>query len=381
MTMHIEERGLVFDVANRPAQESVCAFTGLVRLASGTLITSFQCGPQKHDITSTTRLCRSDDGGRTWIDEGCPFERSYQGVPGSLAAGEIVETAPGKLLLFTTWFDRSEPDRPLFNPETQGVLHSKQLYCSSEDAGLTWGKWQELPLPGLTGTAISGPTLHWPDGTIAFSFESYKEFDDPTPGRHAAWLAVSTDNGKTFPRRHLVAQHPEHKVFYWDQRLCTGQNAGDYFAFFWTHNLELQQDLTVHFRKGNINDASRPHEHIHATPISGQISSPLLLDDGRLLVFVVDRQRPRTMSLWSSSDEGQTWPEANRLVVHNHDEQARISQGEQNVDFNEYWDDMAKWTFGHPAIRNLGDGRVLVVWYAGSPGKLGIHWARIKVDA
>ncbi|MEX1231608.1 MAG: sialidase family protein [Planctomycetaceae bacterium] len=381
MTMTIEERGLVFDANGRPAHECVNCFTCLRRLSSGALIASFQCAAQKHDVKATIRMCRSDDDGRTWKDLGSPFDTSFGGVAGSLAGGEIVELSPGNLLLFTTWFDRSDPHRPLYDPVTQGVLHSKQLYCSSNDEGKTWSGWQELVTPGLTGTAISGPALRWSDGTIAFSFESYKEYDDPNPGRHAAWLAISTDNGETFPRRHLVAQHPEHKLFYWDQRLCTGKDVGDYYACFWTHDLEQQQDLTVHFRKGNINDNSRPHEHIKATNITGQIAAPLMLADGRLLMFVVDRTKPRTMSLWISHDDGDTWPEAERLVVHNHDEQGRLSQGESNIDFDQYWDDMAKWTFGHPAIADLSDNRVLVLWYAGEPGKLSIHWARVNVGA
>ncbi|MDA0832097.1 MAG: sialidase family protein [Planctomycetota bacterium] len=377
--MHIEEQGLVFDATNRPANESVNCFTCLRRFSSGALIASFQSGAQKHDLKSTTRLCRSDDDGRPWTDLGAPFETSFGGVPGSIAGGEIVEHAPDRWQMFTTWFDRSDPERPLFDPVTQGVLHAKQLYCWSTDEGKTWSGWTELPTPGLTGTAICGTALQWSDGTIGYAFESYKEFDDPNPGRHAAWLAISTDKGETFPHIHLVAQHPEHKLFYWDQRLCPGKNIGDYYGAFWTHDLEQQQDLNVHFRKGNINDNSRPHEHTKATNITGQIAAPLLLDDGRLLLFVVDRIKPRTMSLWVSHDDGKTWPASERLVVHNHDEQGRLSQGDANVDFNEYWDDMAKWTFGHPAIVDLGNNTVLVLWYAGIPGKLSIHWARVNV--
>src|SRR5436190_2306056 len=33
------------------------------------------------------------------------------------------------LLLFATWFDRSDPARPLYDPATEGILHSKQLFA------------------------------------------------------------------------------------------------------------------------------------------------------------------------------------------------------------------------------------------------------------
>jgi hypothetical protein len=83
------------------------------------------------------------------------------------------------------------------------------------------------------------------------------------------------------------------------------------------------------------------------------------------------------MSLWVSHDRGQTWPETDRVVVYAHDEQARLTQGSENVDFAEYWEDMRRWTFGHPALRLLPDGHVLAVWYAGVPGSMGIRWARL----
>jgi len=74
-----------------------------------------------------------------------------------ITAGEMVEVAPGKLLLIATWFDRSEPQRPLFDPQTQGILRSKFLMAFSKDDGDTWTSWRELATPGLNGCAGTGP--------------------------------------------------------------------------------------------------------------------------------------------------------------------------------------------------------------------------------
>lgn len=59
-----------------------------------------------------------------------------------LAAREICHVSNGRLLLFSTWFDRSEPDRPLFDPVTEGILHSKQLMSISGDDGHSWSAWR-----------------------------------------------------------------------------------------------------------------------------------------------------------------------------------------------------------------------------------------------
>src|SRR5207248_10553835 len=102
--MQVETRGLIFDANPKPDTERIAYFTGLCPLRSGAILCSFQVGPAKHAATSTVRLCRSRDGGATWREMPCRFQTTLDGVPGSLAAGELVETETGDLLLFTTWF-------------------------------------------------------------------------------------------------------------------------------------------------------------------------------------------------------------------------------------------------------------------------------------
>jgi len=80
-----------------------------------------------------------------------------------------------------------------------------------------------------------------------------------------------------------------------------------------------------------------------------------------------------------SHDDGQTWPEDERLVVHVHDEKAAISQGREEIDYAEFWEDMGKWSFGHPAIRPLENGWLLA-WYSGTPDRMSIHWAHVAED-
>jgi hypothetical protein len=379
--MQLEARGLIFDAAIQPPETRVNAFTSISRRSSGTLIAGFQSGSAKHALNSTIRLCRSADNGATWKEIPFRFPTMLDGIPGSLSSGDILELPSGRLLLTGTWFDRSDPARPLFDPETQGILHSREVLAVSDDQGNTWGPWRVIPIPGLTGCAATGANLIWNDGTMAHAFESYKEYDDPRPGRHAAWLAVSRDGGESFGAIHLVAQHPEHALFYWDQRLCVGQKPGEYTAFFWTHDLAKKTDVNVHIKHGSLDEQEHPFARIRETPIRGQIGAPLWLADGRLLVFVVDRHRPGTMTLWCSRDRGLTWPESEKLIVHTHDERAALTQTGPSVDFNEYWDDMLKWSFGHPAIVDLKNGTVLCVFYAGAPGALSIHWARVRVNA
>lgn len=378
MAIHLETRGLISDAALRSDAERISYFTALCPLQSGTILAGFQVGAAKHGPDNTIGLCRSTDGGESWTAIPFRFETRLGGTPGSLAGAEMVEVAPGRVLLFATWFDRSDRERPLFDPVTEGILRSRQLMAVSNDEGSTWSTWRELPTPGLTGCAMCGPVTLWSDGTIAFAFESFKEFDDPKPARHAAWLLISRDGGETFDPPWLVAQDPEHQRYFWDQRLCPTATSGEFVALFWTHDRAAQRDLHVHHLRASIND-QQPLPLPTETTISGQIAAPVWLEDGRVFAFVVDRDQPGTLTLWQSSDSGATWPSDARLVVHQQAELAKLSQGREHIDFAQYWEDMGKWTFGHPAIRRLSKDQLLLAFYAGTPDRMSIHWARVRV--
>jgi len=373
-----EDRAIIYDATQQLPERRIAFFTNLCRLRSGIWLCGFQVGTGKHSPDSTVEVCRSEDQGMTWKPLGLHLETRIANVPGSLSAPALFEVSPGRLLLFATWFDRSDPQRPLFDPVTQGILRSKQLLATSTDDGRTWSAWRELPTPGLTGCSATGPIVSWPDGTLAFPLESFKEFGDPLPGHHAAWLMVSRDGGESFSPPLMVAQDPQHQVYYWDQRLCATQQSGEFVALFWTHDLLAQQDRCVHLRRGVLKDLAIVNEKILATTIPGQIAAPLQLGDGRLLAFVVDRRGPCTLTLWQSADDGYTWPEQDRLVIHRHEERAAVIPGGAPIDFNQYWEDMGKWSFGHPALRENDDNQVLCAYYAGTPDCMSIHGARVR---
>ncbi len=377
--MQIESRSVIYDAAAQPESDRVAFFDSVLRLESGIWLSGFTAGRTKHHHLATIRLCRSHDNGQTWELLGWRFSAELNGVHGSLTGAEMVEVEHGRLLLFCTWFDRTDPDRPLFDPETEGVLRSRQLMAVSTDDGITWSDWQVVPIPGLTGCAVTGPVVKWPDGTIAHAFESFKEYDDPAPPRHGAWVVVSRDGGRSFEPPFLIAKDPHNSTYYWDQRLCPGTSPGEFIGLFWTHDRAAKKDLRVTFVRGSLSEGDHCRMSPVETTIPGQIAAPWLWPDGRLFAFVVDRDRPGTLRLWVSHDGGKTWPITDCLTVHTHDERANLSQGLENIDFAQYWEDMAKWSFGHPTIRPFDADHLMLTYYAGPPGCLSIHSTIVRV--
>ncbi|MDB6094853.1 MAG: exo-alpha-sialidase [Verrucomicrobia bacterium] len=378
--MKILQRGLVYDVTTVPDPRRAASFTSLRVLASGTILALFQLGSAKHSLDATLALCRTRDRARTWERIPVEFSSVVDGIPGSLAAGEIVEVRPGRLLLMATWFDRSDRSESVFDAATEALRPSKQLISFSSDEGQSWTGWRELPIRGLHGCAITGPILQWADGSIAFAFESYRDITATDPSiHHAAWLMPSNDGGESFGKPVLVAQDPAHGVYYWDQRLCTGPELGEYIALFWSHDLTSKQDLAVHIARNSVRAPADSMPQPRATRITGQITTPLLLPDGRLLALTVHRQDPACLRLFCSPDRGDTWP--SELVVYEHNEKAVLTQGSTGVDYRLYWADMFRWSFGHPAMVQLNEQDVLIAYYAGAPNCMSIHWAILDTRA
>tara|TARA_B100000029_G_C17092152_1_gene784657 strand:- start:175 stop:654 length:480 start_codon:yes stop_codon:yes gene_type:complete len=154
------------------------------------------------------------------------------------------------------------------------------------------------------------------------------------------------------------------------------QSPGEFLAMFWTHDRSRQRDANVHMLLASIDDGPQSAGNPRETSIPGQIAACAVADDGRLLSCVVDRGQPGTITLWQSDDNGQTWPRDRSLVVHVHDELAALSQRQESIDYAEFWEDMGKWSFGHPAIRPLGD-HWLLAWYAGTPDRMSLHWVHV----
>jgi hypothetical protein len=378
--LHIVDRGLIYDADQAAPAEQVSCFPSLVQLQSGTWLASFQVGPEKHSPTANIRLARSTSDGASWQVLDAKFATTWQGVPGSLISAELVETHSGRVLLMSTWYDRKDPQKPLHNPVSGGILPSRQLKAFSDDEGDTWSEWEEVPIAGLCGCAATGPLLAWSDGKIAFPYESFKAYDELRPIPHGAWMLCSEDGGRTFGPPIEVVRSGLNHIQFWDQRLCCDRRPGEFIGMFWTHDARLKKDLTVHACRGRLLEGQGATIAIWQTSIPGQIAAPLLLPSGLWLALVIDRRKPAAITLWVSSDDGRTWPVDQSIVVHQHQERAAVTQGIEDVNLNALWEDFCKWSFGHPAIRSMNDDSVLLSYYAGTPDRMSIHWAHVVVN-
>ena len=376
----IVDRGIVTASVPNTACQSQC-FPFICILRDGTWLCSFRSGPLKTGSAQQPMLTRSTDEGRTWSPPTAPFVAPSRdgaaGVPGVLHSAAVTPLADGRLIAVVCWVDFSDPSLPWYNAETEGLLDTRVMLSSSEDAGQTWSQlqWVDVGPFATTPAPCTGAMLVMPDGRWACQFETNKTYDDMGPWKQAAVMTFSADQGRTWPDQVVVLQDPEHHVYYWDQR-PTVLADGTVLNLFWVYDPQSASYRNIHAACST--DSGRTWSPPWDTHVPGQPGPVAPLPDGRLAMVHVDRSGPCTISARVSDDGGSTWPDATRLVLYRPTSYADDinTQG----DTSEAWAHMDAFAFGLPDTAVTGDGDVLVVHYAGPHAdRTDIHWVRLRI--
>jgi hypothetical protein len=371
--MRIVDRGIVFNAQAAPEHERCAAFTSVMRTADGALMCSFKCGPTKLGPADRIIIMRSEDDGRTWRRWFNGFDTTFDGTPGSFTAAYLTEPQPGRLIVNLHWVDRTHPDRPLSNPETSGVLPMKCLLAESTNGGVTWSGPRHVSFAPHPGTNPTGPILALRDGALLLPYESWKEWDD-VDGKQAAYARISRDGGATWDGPLTMATDPDDRLCYWDNHLAVDPDTGELIAMFWTHDRSAGVDVPIHIAYGSAD--GRTWTKPQPTNIAGQVVEPVPLGGDRLMCVYVHRHDPPSIRAVVSEDRGRTWDMDRELLLY---DAAGATQAGMTAARSEaeYWQDMVRWTFGHPKATRLPDGSVMVVHYGGMPEALSIHWAHL----
>lgn len=377
--MKVLNEGLVFDADAAAGPRRTCTFTSLCRLSCGEILCGFRLGSAKDSADANGVVMESCDNGKTWCRIFDGFDATFQGRHGEVRAVEVVELAeiePGELMALLTWFDRSAGGGVLYEAGADELVPSRLIVAHSSDRGRTWGEYRVIGTAPYEGCSGTGPIMKLPDRTCLLPFESFGKREQDGPTLHAA-LAVPTADGKTFGPPLTIAEDPQQRKYFWDQRLAYCHERKRTVGMFWTYDRQAELDLPIHIAWGSPDGST--WETPRSTGITGQIVEPIPLRDGRLLAFYVHRHPPGSMRLVASEDDGRTWDIDDELVIYE-SPLAKESGADGDHDFAAYWDDMGTWTFGHPVCVQLDDGSLLLAFYAGERADcLSIRWARVEV--
>ena len=373
--MHVKATGTIFDATEAPLDQRSKAFTSLVRMGNESYLAAFRTASGRDAPDGKLCIMRSSDG-RVWSTAHPGLTVTMDGVTGNIYSGYFTEVEPDRLLGAFVWVDRSNPALSFVHPDTAGILPTKNLLAESLNGGATWGEFREVDLSPQTGCTVTGPVFSTDDRTLALPYETWKSYEDSDSGVHTASLRLSHDGGMTWPDRAVVAADSAGRTFYWDQRIAAHPESGQLVAMFWTHDRTLGVDIENHIAWSD--DGGQTWTDPQATGWKGQHCQPLALGGDRLAAIYVHRQEPASLRMIVSYDFGKSWDRSGELTFYEH-KTAAASDYDRSKPFEEFWQDMMQWQFGHPRAVLNRDGDVLNAYYAGDERSTSMLWSLIEL--
>lgn len=371
---------ILFDVAVSPNLVAenrgvTCAFPLSARLHDGTVACVYRQGATKHSHDGVLIMQRSQDGGRHWSAPQTVANGLGEMPTQTVITGGLCQTPGGALLASFGSVEGLPPNVYPFGAE--GERYPLRFFLTrSEDGGASWCKPTQPDLRPLGRVGVTGPPFVAANGAVCVPIECRIP-----SGVNATALIISHDDGRTFAPPVMVAGDERGRLNLCDARFDVLPD-GRLIALLWTFLQENERTIEVH------RCFSSDHGQTWSSPQSlgfvGQITAPLVLPDGRVLAASNYRHAPLGSLLWHSNDGGTTWATDQPIQLWDA-EQGAITGRTVNLPTlgeveERIWDELQRFSFGTPDLLLLGDGTVLLTYYATLQGVLHVRACTFRVS-
>ena len=255
------------------------AFPGLCLLPDGRILAAYQIGEAFESVDGTTYLSVSADGGRTWSAPARAFDKESETVPLTDVSKPTL-LPDGRVVLFGYQYFRPNPELPIGNPETGGLLDDEIFFSISTDGGKTFGERVHIPNAWVQSAEASAPLTVLRDGSWASPITGFARWDGSTTGRNCGRLLRSFDKGATWNDGVVCTAFPGDTVTCFEQRMCQLDD-GTIVVISWNEDMKTGERLNNHIAISTDNGASfgAPVD----TGVHGQAASLLALGGTRML--------------------------------------------------------------------------------------------------
>lgn len=344
-----------------PTQGSYASktFPAFEILPSGRWLAGCKVAEKKTDsLNKQVLMTWSDDRGDTWTPAFEPVVLpDINGVKGHGISLYFLTLGGERVLMVINWVDASRPDLPFYDPEDESLKDTRIFYSFSDDGGMTWSSPILMDTTALGGPVpLTGPPILLGDGSILCQFEINKYKSDPKPWIHRSAMIRSIDGGNTWIDPVLVTNYPD--MYFWDQRPNVLQDGQTLVNYFWTLDGKKNEYLNIH------ESISRDSGNTWSLPVDigiyGQPGRPIQLEDGRIVAVSIDRTTVPVINLHVKLRLDLPFSQSYEVY-----RAALPKQDSRYVSMNDAWEEMAKFSVGHPNLLYLGGNEVLVYFYCG----------------
>jgi hypothetical protein len=356
--MKIIKKGIVPSVRKGSVYCSK-TFPAMEVLPSGRWLFACKVAERKTDsLYKKVFMTWSDDRGETWAPVVEPvILPEVDGVTGQGISAYFLALGGERVLMVVNWVDASRPDLPFYDPVDESLKDTRIFFAFSDNGGSIWSNPILMDTTALGGPVpLTGPPILLGDGSILCQFEINKYKGDPKPWIHRSALIRSFDGGHTWEDPILVTNYSD--MYFWDQRPNVLQDGQTLVNYFWTLDGKMNEYLNIH--ESISKDLGKSWSHPRDIGIYGQPGRPVQLRDGRIVAISIDRTAVPVISLHVKL--GLDEPFVENFEVYR---AALPKQDSRYVSMNDAWEEMAKFSVGHPNLLYLGGNEVLAYFYCG----------------
>jgi hypothetical protein len=251
-----------------------------------TLLASHVVEEAFESVDGTTRISKSEDGGRTWTLLPVAYDKSGVTVP-TTDYMKVTSLGKGNLVLFGYEYFRDNPELTIGNPENGGLLDDRILLLRSADKGKSWSRPEEITCRWGGHVEASAPILVLQNGDWVSPVAEFPKWDGSYTVPYSGRLLHSSDQGKTWDDNAVTMMLGDTIAVY-EQRICQLEKSGKIIVIAWNEDLKTGERLTNHYSVSS--DNGKTFEGPFDTGILAQASSVCAIGGDRLLALHAKRR-------------------------------------------------------------------------------------------
>lgn len=313
------------------------------QLNDGTILASHAIGEAFESVDMTSYLSRSLDCGFTFSKPEQMFHLQTNSIYSDTC--KITKLPDGRLVALGYAYNRSDPEKPIGNPQTGGLLDDVVFISYSQDEGLSWSSWDILDTSWGNHAEASAPLTVLQSGSWVTPITGFKTWEGKTIGRNCGRLLRSDDEGRTWSDQTICMCFDDQNISCYEQRLCQ-LDSGRIICIGWNEHLINGTLYPNHFTISD--DDGRTFSDPVSTGIYGQASSVCAVGGEQLLALHAVRKdcnRPGIYAFRVDLSKGK-WDMVDELLI---------------------------WEPDHPVVADNRMARIFAYLKFGQPGAIRLH--------